>query len=348
MRSPSLFLLLVGLIILASGIALLIFTRPLLDSLIIAGLLAYLLDPLVELSQKRLRLSRPLAATFIFILTLLIVLGLFVLIGATIWQQWPQIGAELGQALTQMQHWLEHPVNLFGFQLIPAALLENIQRLAGNALAAIPAGSLTALATITDNLLWSMVVLVSFYYFLKDGPKIKPWLVALLPPAAQPDGQRLLDEIDITWSLFLRVQLFIFVVLAVLMASSTVLIVWLFRAGWLPLSPVGLIILFILVYIAIEQVDSLWLRPQLLGRSLNLHPGVVFVGLIAALALSGILGAIIIVPIMATFKIIGRYTHARLLGLPPWPDLEPPPETQETEGPSFNLKHIKQMDDPQP
>jgi len=241
MRTPSLFLLLVGLIILAGGIALLIFTRPLLDSLIIAGLLAYLLDPLVKLSQKRLRLSRPLAATVIFILTLLTVLGLFVLIGATIWQQWPQIGAELGEALTQMQHWLERPVNLFGFQLIPATLLENIQRLAGNAFAAIPAGSLTALATITDNLLWSMVVLVSFYYFLKDGPKIKPWLVALLPPAAQPDGQRLLDEIDITWSLFLRMQLFIFVVLAVLMAGSTVLIIWLFRAGWLPLSPVGLI-----------------------------------------------------------------------------------------------------------
>ena len=339
-------LVVVGSIVLAGGLILLIFTRPLLDSLIIAGLLAYLLDPLVRLLQKRLRLTRPLAATLAFIATLLIVVGLFALIGATIWRQWPQLSAELGQALTQMQHWLDRPFSLFGFQLLPVALLEIIQRLASDAFATMPAGSLTALAAITDNLLWSMVVLVSFYYFLKDGPRIKPWFITLLPPAAQADGRRLLDEIDITWSLFLRVQLFIFLVLALLMAGSTILIIWLFRAGWLPLSPVGLVILFILVYVAIQQVDNLWLRPQLLGRSLKLHPGLVFVGLIAALALSGVLGAIIIVPIMATLKIIGRYTHARLLGLPPWPNLEPPPEAKETATSSFNLKQTKPTENP--
>lgn len=337
MRQPSLVLWGVGLIILVGGIILLIFTRPLLDSLLIAGLLAYLLDPGVKLIQRRLRLGRSLAATFVLILTLLVVVGLVTVIGATIWQQWPELSAELGQALTQMQHWLDRPLSLFGFRLLPAALLANIQRSAGNALATMPAGSLIALAAITDNLLWSMVVLVSFYYFLKDGPKIKPGLVALLPPPAQPDGRRLLDEIDITWGLFLRVQLFIFVVLAVLMTGSSILIIWLFRAGWLPLSPVGLIILFILVYTAIQQVDNLWLRPQLLGRSLKLHPGVVFVGLIAALALSGVLGAIIIVPVMATFKIIGNYAHARLLGLSPWPAAESSPDLRETEAPTLSL-----------
>lgn len=337
MRHPSLLLWGVGLIILAGGVILLIFTRPLLDSLLIAGLLAYLLDPVIKLIQRRLHLSRSFAATLVLILTLLIVLGLVTLIGTTIWQQWPELSAELGQALTQMQHWLDRPLSLFGFRLLPAALLENIQRSAGNALATMPAGPLTALAAIADNLLWSMVVLVSFYYFLKDGPKIKPWLVALLPPPAQPDGRRLLDEIDITWSLFLRVQLFIFVVLAMLMTGSSILIIWLFRAGWLPLSPVGLIILFVLVYTAIQQVDNLWLRPQLLGRSLKLHPGVVFVGLIAALALSGVLGAIIIVPIMATFKIVGRYAHARLLGLSPWPTAEPTPAPLEAGAAALNL-----------
>ena len=161
-------------------------------------------------------------------------------------------------------------------------------------------------------------MLVSFFYFLKDGSYIKPWFVSLLPPAAQDDAERLLDKLDETWRVFLRAQVIIFIVLAFLLILSTVLIIWLFRAGWLPLSPVGLIILFIVVYTAIQQVDNLWLRPQLLGRSLNLHPGLVFVSLITALALSGILGVLIVVPIIATFKIIGHYAHAKLLGRDPW------------------------------
>ena len=99
-------------------------------------------------------------------------------------------------------------------------------------------------------------------------------------------------------------------------------------AGWLPLSPVGLIVLFILVYTGIQQVDNLWLRPQLLGRSLQLHPGVVLVGLIAALALSGLLGALIIVPMMATIKIIFMYLHAKWLGVSYWPEPAAPPETE--------------------
>jgi predicted PurR-regulated permease PerM len=173
---------------------------------------------------------------------------------------------------------------------------------------------------------------VSLYYFLKDGPKIKPWLIGWLPAKYQAEGSRLLDEIDLVWSIFLRMQLLIFLILALLFVFSTWLIIWLFRAGWLPLSPVGLILLFILVYTGIQQIDNLWLRPQLLGRSLKLHPGVVLVSLIAALALSGLLGALIIVPLIATVKIIFMYLHAKWLGAPYWPEPEPesvpPPEIE--------------------
>ena len=170
-------------------------------------------------------------------------------------------------------------------------------------------------------------MLVSFYYLLKDGPAVKIWLVSLLPAGYQTDGRHLLDEIDTVWGVFLRVQLFIFVVLAFLVLTSTTLLIWLFRRGWLPLSPVGLVLLLVLVYAAIQQVDNLWLRPQLMGRTLKLHPGVVFVGLIAALGLSGVLGAIVVVPLMATAKIMGQYVHRWLLEQAtsrPEPPIAPP------------------------
>ena len=97
-----------------------------------------------------------------------------------------------------------------------------------------------------------------------------------------------------------------------------------FRSGLLKWSFIGFILLLLLVYTLAQQVDNLWLRPQFLGKHLRLHPGVVFVGLIGALALSGVLGAFVIVPIIATMKMVGSYVHRKLLGLPPWPEEEPP------------------------
>ena len=131
--------------------------------------------------------------------------------------------------------------------------------------------------------------------------------------------RRLLDEIDDVWGVFLRVQLLIFVVLAILMAAGTFLVIWLFRMGLLGLSPFGLILLLILIYAAVQQVDNLWLRPQLMGRQLRLYPALVFVGLLGALGLSGVLGAIVVVPCIATAEVVGRYIHRKLLGLAPWP-----------------------------
>jgi predicted PurR-regulated permease PerM len=103
----------------------------------------------------------------------------------------------------------------------------------------------------------------------------------------------------------------------------------------LPLSPVGLIILLIVVYAAIQQVDNLWLRPQLMGHTLELHPGLVIVSLLAALALTGLLGALLIVPILATGKVIGLHLYHRFISQEDTADVQtaapqPDKETNET------------------
>ena len=57
-----------------------------------------------------------------------------------------------------------------------------------------------------------------------------------------------------------------------------------------------------------------------MGSQLRLHPAIVFVGLVGALALGGVLLAIVIVPLIASAKVIGRYVRFKLLDLPPWPE----------------------------
>ncbi len=306
-------LLLIGLALLVGLIWLLIILRPLLVAVLIASLLAYLLNPLVVRLTRRLNGKRPLAAVLVFGLVLALLAGLLALLGVAAWDQWPRLQAELVEALIIMEGWLARPFLLMGFVIDPEAILTNLRTAGTSLLSTLTIGSDGLLSAITENLLWTLVVVMSFYYLLKDGHRIVPDILQLVPARHRPDAEKLAQEIDTVWGVFLRVQLLIFAVLAVLLVSGTALIIWLFRQGWLPLSPIGLILLLIAMYAAIQQVDNLWLRPQLMGHALKLHPGVIFIGLIAGLALGGLLGALLIVPVLATVKVVGRFIYKRFI-----------------------------------
>lgn len=290
-------------------IILVILTGPLWRSLLVAALLAYLLNPLIRRVEDRLRWNRPLATVAVFLLLLLLLSGFVYAVSALIVNQAPAVSQELRQAWSEMSVWLQRPFTILNFTIQPQLWLDYLERAANNAFSSLPAAGGGWLGGLADNLIWSAVILVSLYYFMRDGHKIVPGLIQLLPGAYQKDAQTLAAELDNIWRIFLRVQIIIFVVLAVLLVASTSLILWLFRQGWLPLSPIGLIILLIIVYAAIQQVDNLWLRPQYMGEALQLHPGVVVISLLAAFAFTGFLGALLVVPVLASLKFIFQYFH---------------------------------------
>lgn len=297
--------------------------NPLLQAVGIAALLAYLLEPVVRVVLRRKRMRRSLAVGIVYSLFVLVIIGVPALLGTLIASQLHRLEADFLAAVQEIELWISQPVIIFNLRFNPQEVLGNLSAMAGDALALFPSGSLNFLTTVTTNLLWATAVLVSLYYFLKDGPKIKPWLTGLALPDHQAEIRRLLDDVDRIWGRFLRAQIFIFFILGVLAAAGTLLVVWLFRAEHLEWSFWLFALLLLAVYTAVQQVDNFWLRPQFLGKQLLLHPGIVFVALIGALALSGVLGALVIIPVIATVRVVGRYIHRKLLGLPPWPEPEP-------------------------
>ncbi len=315
--SPTTRILVLATLLLA-GVWLAYVVSPLLISIGLAAILAYLLNPLVDRLANRTRLSRTGAATTIFGLVLLALIGIPVGVGTAVVNQIGDLGADLLAAITQIEAWLFQPVTILGFQLNAQDYMDEFNRMVANALETVPGGSFNVLTSVTTNLLWGTLVLVTLYYFLKDSPKIKPWLLHLTPEAYQPEFDRLLDEVNHIWGRFMRIQLVLFLILGILMVLGTLLVVWLFRSGLLEWSFLGFVLLLLAVYTAVQQLDNLWLRPQFLGKQLHLHPGVAFAGLVGGLALSGFIGALVAVPLIATVRVIGRYIHRKLLGIPPW------------------------------
>jgi predicted PurR-regulated permease PerM len=301
---------------------LLIIAMPLVEALVIAALLAFLLNPLVNFFTNRTRMRRSFVVILVYGLTLLIVASLPATIGALAFGQFRNLSISLTEAVRELQEFSSQPIVMFGFRLSPQTIFQDVEQALGGILTLIPGGSFNILSGLTTNILWGLVIVISLYYFLKDGPQIKPWLVSLCPAEYQSDAQHLMDEIEEVWGIFLRVQIFIFIVIAILFILGSVLVIILYRIGLIPFSWIGLAVMLVLVYALVQQVDNLWLRPQMMGARLRLHPAVVFVGLVGALALSGVLGAIIVVPAIATGKVLASYIHAKMLGIPPWIDAD--------------------------
>ncbi len=311
---------LVMVLALAGAIWLAFIAAPLLDAILISALLAYLMNPAVCWLARRSSLNRAQSAIITFLLTLLLVLSIPAALGTVVVNAISRVGQDFISAAEEIELWLSRPVNILGFHLLPQQLLDPLQEMGTSFLAALPVGSLSIISSVTTNLLWALTVVVMYYYLLKDGYKIKPWVVTLAPDNYRQEFDVLLNKVDQVWGKFLRIQLLMFLLIFALMVVGTLLIVGLFRFGLLRWSPLGFIALIVLLYTAIQQLDNLWIRPYIMGKQMRLHPGVVFAGLIGALMVSGLLGVLLIVPLLATAKVVGRYVHRKLLGLPPWPD----------------------------
>ncbi len=306
-----------------------VLSLPLIEALLVSALLAFLIDPIVRWMMQHPKLNRNKASTIVYIIFLLIVASIPTGLGTLIYGLARRWFSDFPAAAAELERFLTRPITLFGYVIAPSVVLEDLRQSLTDLLGSVPGGSLDVLSGMTTNLMWALLILVSLYYFLKDGPKLRPWLISLALPEYHDELDRLIEELLNVWGLFLRAQLLIFFVLAVLLGLSSLVVIWLYQTGLIRFSTLGLILVMVVIYTLVQQVDNLWLRPQLMGRQLHIHPGIVFVGLIGALALSGILGALLVVPGIASAKVLGRYIYNKMLGIPAWPAPSLPPEKEE-------------------
>lgn len=302
---------------------------PLIEALLIAALLAFLIDPIVRWIMDHLKLNRAKASTLVYIVFLLIIASIPTGLGTLVYGLAKRWFSDFPAAAAELERFFTRPIILFGYIVSPSIVLEDLRQSITDVLGSLPGGSLDVLSGMTTNLMWALLILVSLYYLLKDGPKLRPWLISLALPEYHEEIDRLLEELLDVWGLFLRAQILIFFVLALLLGISSLVVIWLYQTGLIRFSTIGLILVMVVIYTLVQQVDNLWLRPQLMGRQLHIHPGLVFIGLIGALALSGILGALLIIPAIASAKVLVKYLYNKMLGLPAWPEPDEPEDEEQ-------------------
>jgi predicted PurR-regulated permease PerM len=89
-------------------------------------------------------------------------------------------------------------------------------------------------------------------------------------------------------------------------------------SSWIPLSNLWVAGIVLATYLVLINLKNFFLRPYVMGRSVHMNEGVVFIAILIATLLAGILGALLIVPLLASAAVIAEYIRRRMLGLPPF------------------------------
>ena len=202
-----------------------------------------------------------------------------------------------------------------------------------------------------------LTILVTFFvslYMTMDAPRIQNYFHSLFPTSYRSELADLLRRIGLVWQSFLRGQLILGIVVGVATGVALSLvgmpgaIIFGILAGLLEVVPnlgpilsmipavitaliqgsnvlgpmgidnVGFALITVGIYFLIQQLENNILVPRIIGDSINLHPIIVICAVVVGLSVGGILGALLAPPIVATFRVIGSYVHAKLLDYQPF------------------------------
>jgi predicted PurR-regulated permease PerM len=338
-------------IMLLLSAALVYYARALISPLIVAALLAYVLDPAVNFLMRVVRVQKKLAVILVYVGFLLLLASIPAILTPVIVTQFDNIQRELIDIQRSIENLMAR-AELLGIPLLPGdpgvtnlaemfAILLNPERLFGVLLAA------------TANLAWILIIMVTTFYFLLDGERMRLAMYKIVPDVYQDDVYRLHLKLKMIWQSYLRGQLLLMLIVGVLTWALTAavglpgalvigliagvldvipsvgplvamiaaaLVAFVLGSTILPLSPFWFTLLVVGLFIAIQAFENIWLRPRIFSHRLRLHPAVVVVAIVGALALAGVVAALVIVPLISSLEVLGRYVYRRILGVDPWYD----------------------------
>jgi predicted PurR-regulated permease PerM len=339
----SVFLILTGLFIYA--------IRPLLGPLTVAALLAYTLYPLVERLENHPRIRHKGAVLLVYLPFLILLFATPGTVVPLLARQIRTLTNEVVLVFNLIEAWLAEPVVFLG-QTISQEQLATFVSSATESFTPAAEDAIQVLEATSTSLIWFVVILVTTYYLLADWNGLRRWFINIFPESEQIDLVRLLHEMDTNWRSYLRGTLmlmfmmgifFIVVGLAIglpgavaiglltgllsmipeigptIAGTLAALVAFFLGSNFLPLSNFWFALLVAGIYIVVMQLKSFWIRPLVMGRFMHMNTGLVFVAIIGAALISGVLAALIILPVVASLGQIGHYVRCKLLDIDPYP-----------------------------
>ncbi|HET9048238.1 MAG TPA: AI-2E family transporter [Chiayiivirga sp.] len=334
---------------------------PVLTPFVIAALLAYVGDPLVD-RLERLRLSRSGAVAIVFALMTLALVGVVLLLIpmlerqiSTMIEQFPRYRDWFtGTALPWISARIG--VDIEGIELDNVfAMLKQHWQQAGGVAATLWGGISKSGLVILNWVVNLALIPVVAFYLLRDWDVMVEKIRLLIPRPIEPVAVRLARESDSVLAGFLRGQLSVMLALgtiywlglwmvgielALLIGMIAGLVSFIPYLGAIVGIGIGLIaalvqfgdwthvVLVCVVFGVGQMLESIALTPWLVGDRIGMHPVAVIFAVMAGGQVFGFIGVLVALPVAAVVMVLlrylyERYTASRLYGAEPAPSGSP-------------------------
>lgn len=302
---------------------------------IFAGVFYYFLVPIVDRMERK-GINRIVAIAIVFAA----IIGILILVIALIV---PKVQEQTTSFFRNLPRYFDI-LNRNATELLKEPIFRHIQPQIEKSLDDISATITSAIKMLSTNAFSAIsrvvgavanffiaIVTIPFllFYLLKDGKKIPPFIVKLLPNRWRTSTMRVMREMNSQVASYIRGQLTVAFAVAIMFTAGFGLIgldygVTLgILAGFLNLIPylgsflamipavflgivAGPLMLFkiVIVFVLEQTIEGRVVSPLVLGSQLKIHPATILLVLLTAGKLMGLIGVILGIPLYAAIKVI--------------------------------------------
>ena len=354
----------ISLLLLAFFIYLLTRFHEIILPIVIAIVVAYILNPVVTFFQNRLHIHRVVSIIITYIIVFAIIVGIPILVISLLGENLEPLQIDPQKIIATVQSALAKDYTLAGITIHPSAFAGQVLTALQGLLQPFVGQTVNILKGVITSLIWIVLIILISIYLIKDSAKLESWVTSHLPSTFLPEYRWMRNEINQIWSAFFRGQL----LLATIVAGIFILIgfilglpfalamgflagileflpsighgIWLVTASllafflgssWIPVPNWAFMLIVIGLHLIFEQVDMNYLIPRIVGRRVQLPALVIILGIAAGAILAGVIGIPLAAPTIASMRVIGRYIFANLFDIE-WKPISttqplPPPKT---------------------
>lgn len=323
------------------------FFSTLFAPLLIAGFLYYLLNPVVGFLTKYLKMKRILAIAVVFLLLIAVFVLLVVTIIPNLILQLTQLANSIPSFISTMEVWIEEILKQDFFKQINLEQeLNRIDLSYGTIIQKFLIGLSSSISSVVGTVASAAMLIITvpfiLFYMLKSGDCFSENVQKMVPKKRKEQVAHLLTQLNETLSKYISGQAIecIFVATFTFLGYQLVGVEYAFLFGmiagvtnlipylgpYLGLLPAVVVTIFndpvkallcVLVVLVVQQVDGNIIYPNVIGKSLAIHPLTIILILLVAGNLAGILGIFLAVPFYAICRtillfIVGLFKEAHI------------------------------------
>ena len=306
--------------------------------IILAGVAYYLLNPIVDLFEK-FKIKRVYGVLLLFLIIIGLLTILIFAIIPFVKDQIISFANNLPGYIDEVQKVIEQTVGSQLFVDIQRSmdisfsdLMRDISEKAGSFINDSVKGIGSFVGRVTEFILAFVIVPFVLFYLLKDGKKLPKYIVKFIPTDLRGRTMNVMSEMNDQISSYIRGQIVVSMCIGTLLyigyliigldyslvlaiiAACTSIVPYLGPA--IAITPALVIALvtspimllkMIAVWTVVQLIEGKLISPQIMGKSLQIHPLTIIFVIITAGNLFGIVGIILAVPGYAVLKVIATH-----------------------------------------